>query len=576
MAQFLPRLSSSGSVRLVSLGSLPLLSSKQYAATKSQYLGTNLLGVNYFTSTRPFIDLMKCASDWVTSKPTFNPASSIGVDGSGYISSILPTQRVSSYLFAKFANGISDHNTSGNYMIVYYDGDGSGYGTNQNWWFESQGGGVTEIEHDTVNKRLVLSIDYGTPAINGKYLILNQEVVNEANYLTNIRCIPGEFDALYASGAGEIFHPEYLDFLRHFSCLRFMDWNNCNGSDASAWEQRRTGSHRNFGGNSWTYAASAQGFKPEMVPYEYQVALCNKLGVDLWTNTPYNATTDWDWSTQLATYLVSALSSNLKVYIERGNEAWNGIFDVQDHDYDQGQIAYSATEANVVYRGYKWSAHCALGTMSSFENVFSSTEDSERLQTLFAWQKGTDGISKWLANHEGLADHIKHWALAPYAAGQLSGTASKLGTNPQATVSPVSPHTLVTSAMTVDQIIDTMYLDLVQDVYTHSSTVGVMALSGINSITYEQGQHLVGVGPVVNVQTITDLFSGVNTHPRFRDWQYQYLNTVKNSGFSLMSTFIDFYTITKYGSWGLKTYQGQPDSECPKYLGTLDWIRDNP
>jgi len=561
------RKGTSGLVRRNTTGGI-VTSTRNSLVYKSSLMGTNLVGLEYYGSTRPFIDMMKCSSDWVNNLPSFDHVTSISTDTNGWITSIDSTasQRVISYIFSSDNNGTEDMNTEGNYLIVYYSGDGSNYGSGLDWWFTiDSGGSISLIEHDTDAKRLVLSCSFGN------YLLLYIDYVNEGDPIKDIKIIPESLEALHLSG--EIFHPEYIEYCEQFSCLRFMDWAKCNSNDSETWAERRDINYRNYSGGSWTNS-NANITKSAMVPYEMQAELCNIVKADMWANTPYAATSS-DWASNCATQLLSLLDSGLDLYIERSNECWNGIFPQNQHDFDQGQVLYPA-EGNIYYRGWKYSAHAARLVMEEFEAVWTGSNEA-RLHTLYAWQKNTDGVSDWLSDWEGLKDHIKHWSIAPYAAGQnAGGSGSKLGTNPQATVSPVSPHTMSTINYTVDMVVDDLFTDLTTDLAEHDSMITLMEGKSLSVIMYESGQHLVGVStPVLNNTTITDLFIASNRHSRMRQYYHDYYQDGRDRGYALMMVFTDHFTPSKYGSWGAKEYQGQPNNECPKYLGILDFIAEN-
>ena len=558
------RLGTGGLVRRLTSG-LARLATRTVTTTKSALLGSNLVGVSYFAPTRPFLNLWKLSSNYVTTVPSFDAAIPINIDSDGEITSFESGQTLVSYLFSQNANGIEQMNVEGQYLVVDYTGDGANYGTD--WTFVAQGGSVSVVDHDTGAKRLILNITLGTAA--DQYLYFQTNAHNAADKLRIVSCVQQQHLASFE--AGQLFHPEYLDYCRRFSTLRFMDWMNTNGNDATLWSDRRAVTHRNYSGGSWTNSNSYH--KPDMVPYEIQAALCNEVGANLWTTTPYAAITDW--ASNAATTLLAALDSSLSLFIERANETWNGIFAANTFDYDAGQILYPG-EPNVYYRGWKASAHYARLVMEDFEAVWTG-DNADRLHTMFCWQKNTDAVSAWLVEWEDLESHIRHWGIAPYMAGQNNGgSGSKLGTDDQATVAAVSPHIKKTLDYTVDEVVDDLFTDLTTELPNYDGIETIMSAKGISIIDYEGGQHLVGVGSVVNNTTITDLFVAANRSPRMRQLYYDYYTKRRDQGCELMMVFTDHYQPDKYGSWGAKEYQGQPDEECPKYLGILDFISENP
>jgi hypothetical protein len=63
---------------------------------------------------------------------------------------------------------------------------------------------------------------------------------------------------------------------------------------------------------------------PQMTPLEIQVALANQTQTNLWIQIPHT----WDMASvqSAVTYVASNLNNGLKLYVEYGNENWNGSF----------------------------------------------------------------------------------------------------------------------------------------------------------------------------------------------------------------------------------------------------------
>ena len=92
-------------------------------------------------------------------------------------------------------------------------------------------------------------------------------------------------------------------------------------------------------------------------------------------------------------------------------------------------------------------------------------------------------------------------------------------------------------------------------------------------LAYEGGQHLVGVGSVVNNQAITDLFIAANRDPRMGEIYQDYLQEWFDRGGDLFVNFNDIGEPTKFGSWGALESVNQNSS--PKYDAIIDFI-ENP
>ena len=70
----------------------------------------------------------------------------------------------------------------------------------------------------------------------------------------------------------------------------------------------------------------------------------------------------------------------------------------------------------------------------------------------------------------------------------------------------------------------------------------------------------------------TTLLAG---HPRMKQLYLDYLAGWKQSGGTLMAVFSSMGTYSKWGSWGLLEYHGQPPAEAPKYQAVLEFLHAN-
>ena len=124
----------------------------------------------------------------------------------------------------------------------------------------------------------------------------------------------------YPADTHQVFSTAFVQSLRPFSTLRFMDWTSTNanpgfygdaGHHAALWANRRLPTDA---------TQDDQGDK-HGVAWEYAIALCNQTGKDMWVNIPVAATDDY--VKNLALLLKRTLNPPLHVYIEHSNEVWN-------------------------------------------------------------------------------------------------------------------------------------------------------------------------------------------------------------------------------------------------------------
>jgi hypothetical protein len=113
------------------------------------------------------------------------------------------------------------------------------------------------------------------------------------------------------------FHPLYLDRLRPFEVLRFMEMQQVNTSTVREWSDRRTDQAVRQG-------SPITGTRSEPMvngtSLEVMVHLCNDLGTDGWFNMPPMA--DDDYIRNFATQVIQTLHSEGRVYVEWANEIW--------------------------------------------------------------------------------------------------------------------------------------------------------------------------------------------------------------------------------------------------------------
>lgn len=128
------------------------------------------------------------------------------------------------------------------------------------------------------------------------------------NHIKNMKILPVAYEN---GGTYPTFNAKFLDGLRPFHAIRFMDWIGTNGSNQKFWSDRATKTYYSQGTNRGC-------------SYEYAIELCNELGMDAWVTIPHQA--DDNYITLAARLWRDNLNSVNKVYIEYSNEIWNWQF----------------------------------------------------------------------------------------------------------------------------------------------------------------------------------------------------------------------------------------------------------
>src|SRR6185436_13606216 len=105
---------------------------------------------------------------------------------------------------------------------------------------------------------------------------------------------------------------DFLRRIRPFPTIRFMDWQQTNGTPVKEWADRPVPAM--FG------RTGAEG-----VPLEEIVALANRVSRNVWVNIPQGASDDY--VKQFATFLRDRLHAGAVIHFEYGNELWNFGFE---------------------------------------------------------------------------------------------------------------------------------------------------------------------------------------------------------------------------------------------------------
>jgi hypothetical protein len=256
-------------------------------------VGMNLREVNYYSPHVPFNNLFTTASRMITYDVS-------GQDTSWDTAQLemIPRDRSGMPLrLPVLVNGMPlgvriliNNRVAGEYVLLH-DGEGE-----YTW---------RTLDGEWKNGRLHIKLDG-----RGGHVYLQISRSNEENHLRNLRLIPVE----YADREDEmpLFRTAYLEGLRPFHCLRFMDWARTNNSPQVHWRDRSTPDQ---------YSQALENG----VSLEYAIALSNQVHADGWFCLPHRASDDY--IRRMARLIRDTLDSSLKCYIEYSNEVWNHQFD---------------------------------------------------------------------------------------------------------------------------------------------------------------------------------------------------------------------------------------------------------
>jgi hypothetical protein len=510
---------------------------------ESSPLGTNLTGISDWSTEWPFVDVFKTSRAWISGNDTdWDDGRAIDTDDSGWVRSLAEGPLVRTLMFWD----LGDLYPGGQYTVLY-----EGEGTIEYW------NAAAKNEALSAPGRDVIDVD---PSAGG--IGMNITEVNPDDYLRNIRVImpggvctdnglrlcegDGDCDAgtcslFVDSYASQIFFPPFLDRIKTYKVLRFMDWMATNDSPVETWADRARVDHAR-----WSLGAG--------VPVEIMVELANRMAADPWFTLPHLA--DDDFVSNFAGLVAASLDPGLKAYVEFSNEVWNGIFAQSGWARDQG-LAAGLSGDDYQAQLFFYSRR-AVQVHGLFEEAFGS---ADRLVRVMATQAANAWVSEQVLSFEDAYLGCDALAVAPYFGGYLGGP------DEQARVQAMSADDLL--AELGDAALPTVRGWL-------ESQAAAAEEHGVDLIAYEGGQHLAGNGGVENNDVINALFDEANRDERMGELYLDYLDLWREEGGRLFAHFVNCSRYSKWGRWGALEYQTQPRAEAPKYDALQTFIETTP
>jgi len=487
-------------------------------------IGVNLASVHDWSSSWYFVDRMKQARPWgihdigtgsveITSIPDHL------VDTNGYPTQVpfdpdgtgpLGLQEVDTLIFRDTPY------PAGRYALIF-DGEGT-------IRLDFDASGVFS-QPNTVHY-----FNVNSPSLSGIRVTITNS--SPGNHVRNIRILMPGFENNYAE---QVFHPLFLERLKGFKILRFMDWGMTNNSEVVSWDQR----------TKFDYYTQA---RDEGTSYEYMIMLSNRLGIDPWICVPHKA--DDNYIQNLATLIRDQLNPDRKVYIEYSNELWNWGFQ---------QTSYM--EEQRINLGYSLLAHYIAKRSAEIFDIFESIVGDSRTVNVIASQAANSWISDQILlgledpsiNPSGIK--AETLAIAPYFGYSI---AQEIVDNGEV------------NSITIDEILDRAQAKVETEtaVWTRDN-FKIAQKFNIPLIAYEGGQHLAAGGGNENNQTLTAKLIGANRHYRMKDIYVRMYEVWFENGGTSFCAYEFCSTLSKWGSWGMLEYQNQPLSSAPKFSATI-------
>lgn len=401
-----------------------------------------------------------------------------------------------------------------------------------------------------------------------------------------------------------IFNPDYLNFLRHFSLIRTMNFMEasprrpnrhyipfCENLSEKAylacvtkpltWDDRAKLTDATWSGSFRTSVLERQG-----VPLEVTVALVNQLNAHVWFNIPHNA--DDDYVRRYAEYVRDHLKPDLIAYIEYSNEVWNtgfwGAHYVQSKGYQLGldKPIYPFRDADYSAR-VRYYAIRASEIFKIWETVFQGTT---RLQRVIASNQTSIPTSKDILEYKNTWKNTDILAIAPYFHGCWDREVEQCANE------NVVDKTL-SQADSVDDIFDVLNQDYDPKQKDHTKRGNPYSLPSVLNLvkrqaelahsfnlklySYEGGQHL-AVRWRQDVEKygaadakLRELFEQANRDPRMKTLYLKLLKGWQKAGGDTFVLYTLPQTYHRWGSFGIKEHLNAPLNDSPKFDAAMEF-----
>ena len=340
-----------------------------------------------------------------------------------------------------------------------------------------------------------------------------------------------------------IFNPDYLNYMKDFKVIRFMNMSGITRNPLSSWDKRPKVNNATWAGKQGVRGA----------PIEIMVALANKLNADPWFNMPHKA--DNNFIRHYAQYVRDNLKPGLKAYIEYTNEAWNTIFTQAHYVRDMGERLQLDEDRDKA--GYKYFSMRSVQIFDIWEQTFGGTDRIVRVMGSWA---GWTRVSEMLLSYRNAYKKTDAIAIAPYFFPSLKSAKR---------------------ARSVAQLFKMMYDP--KEKYSIPRVLGYIYKNaeiakkfGVDLIAYEGGQHLVDWKSRNTSSHPTKLMIKANKDWRMAKAYSIFMRGWKDNGGKLFVNFSAPRTYQWFGSWGTKEYITQPLAKAPKHRALLQFARKHP
>ncbi len=467
-------------------------------------IGMNLAGVSDWSCEWAFVDVFKPSRPWISQDVVggaWDNGKPIEVNADGWPILRDPSQAAATLLCREIQGRYP-----GGLYVCTFDGKGT-----LRFSFDAS---VVRTERNRIELKVVPS-DAG--------ILLKIERSDPEDPVRNIKVWMPGFE-----NAASAFHPLFVERLKPFKVIRFMDWGQTNDSTLVRWSDRTT-------------PDSIRQSGPHGVALEHMIDLVNELGADPWFCMPHLA--DDGFVRSFAGLVKERLRPDRMCYVEWTNEAWNPLF-------AQG----------------RWVREEAKRRGLSAQDVIAD----EALRDWRIWHE-VFGPERSRVIRVAAGQHMYPGHLEPVLE-RLNGELDAVSCAAYFTARDEDVPSFDGSTTPVD-VLKSALLDIdlrIEFVARHGALAGRWSAKlgrPIPLIAYEGGQHLSAMG---GAPPYAAAYLEAQSHPAMYDAYRKMLSGFREVGGELYVAFSYVGRQSKWGSWGHLTYQDEPESAAPKWKALVD------
>jgi 2-keto-3-deoxy-6-phosphogluconate aldolase len=518
------------------LATITFLGGLSLPVQASQFMGMNTNEVTNFNASVPFADLFKLADPFQHS-PGHLTQGNVQYDANGWVKHLNGGQAGTYFLRWMPAETLP----KGEYTVTY-EGEGVlTYAESAELVRREEGRDIIKLvpkKNNEYNASLVVKRSNPANPIRHIRVLLPGGICgnNVFKRVDAAAACPGSYKA-FADHPDELtFNPDYLNFMRPFKTIRFMNMSGITRNPIRSWQQRPQVQEASWGGKEGQRGA----------PVEVMIKLANTLNANPWFNMPHQA--DDTYVREFAQLVKQQLKPGLKAHIEYTNEIWNNVFSQSKYVKDMG--IKNRLDPSRDMAGYKYYSIRSKQIFQIWEQVFGG---SQRLVRVLSGWSGHPGITPHLLKTADVYKHTDLFAIAPYfyASQQEMMQAKNMDDIFRFINDPKQRYSIPKT------------LELIKK---HAELIRPYK---VRLAAYEGGQHLVHYGIKSKFQHPNPILMDANRDPRMETAYVQLINGFKQQGGVLFMAFSAPRANAFWGSWGVKEYLNQPDAETPKYRAIM-------